>query len=161
VRGPDAVSSATWTGRPSLREHAAVIQALAPVALEAVQRLIDDEEHARDNGGPVDADRAVAPQQLKALHHALRDLIAAVGQGRSLAPVFERLRVVRQEAKVAIGRATRIAGDDVGADRVRQRRWHRKILRRQCCSSGCGRWDRRQYDQGRYAQEGGRSQLRA
>ena len=27
VRGPDAVSSATWTGRPSLREHAAVIQA--------------------------------------------------------------------------------------------------------------------------------------
>ena len=71
VRGPDAVSSATWTGRPSLREHAAVIQALAPVALDAVQRLIDDEELARDNGGPVDADRAVALQQLKALHGAL------------------------------------------------------------------------------------------
>jgi len=106
VRGPDAVSSATWTGRPSLREHAAVIQALVPVALEAVQRLIDDEELARDNGGPVDADRAIALQQLKALHYALGDLIAAVGQGRSLEPVFERLRVVRQEAKVAIGKAT-------------------------------------------------------
>jgi len=86
--------------------RAAVIQALAPVALEAVQRLIDDEELARDNGGPVDADRAVALEQLKALHHALGDLIAAVDQGRPLEPVFERLRIVGQEARVAIGKAT-------------------------------------------------------
>lgn len=106
VRGPDAISSVTWTGRPSLREQATVIQALAPVALEAIRRLIDDEELACDNGGPVDADRAVALQQLKALHRALGDLIAAVSHGRPLEPVFERLRLVRQEAKVAIGKAT-------------------------------------------------------
>lgn len=105
VREPDAISSAGWTGRPSMREQAAVIHALAPVALEAVQRLIDDEERARDNGGPVDADRAIALQQLKALHVALGDLISAVEHSRPLEPALNRLHAIKQEAKVAIGKA--------------------------------------------------------
>jgi hypothetical protein len=105
IRGSGAVSSAAWTGRPSLKEQAAVVQALGPVALEAVQRLIDDEERARDNGGPVDADRTIALQQLKALHQALADLIASVEHGRPLEPVLGRLRAIRREARVAIGNA--------------------------------------------------------
>ena len=105
VRGPEAISSAGWTGRPSLREQAAVVQALAPVALDAVNRLIEDEERARDNGGPVDDDRTIALQQLKALHRALRDLITSVEHGTPLRPVLIRLQSIKQEAKVAIGRA--------------------------------------------------------
>jgi hypothetical protein len=108
VRGTEVTSSAGWTGRPSPREQAAVIQALAPVALEAVQRLIDDEARARDNGGPVDADRAVALQQLKALHQALGDLIQSVEQARPLGPVLERLQFIKQEAKVAVGKAAAV-----------------------------------------------------
>lgn len=105
VKGSDPVASSGWTGRASPREQAAVIQALAPVALEAVRRLIDDEERTRDNGGPVDADRAVALQQLKALHEALGELIASVEHGRPIAPVLKRLHSIKQEAKVAVGKA--------------------------------------------------------
>lgn len=91
-----------------LREHAAVIHALAPVALEAIQRLIDDQKLTCDNGGPVDADRTVALQQLKALHLAFGELIASVELGKPLEPVFEKRRLVRQQAKVAIGTATAV-----------------------------------------------------
>lgn len=106
IREPDTVSSAAWTGRPSLKSQAALIQALAPVALEAVQRLIDDEEHVRDNGGPAEADRVIALRQLKSLHQALAELIAFVEHDRPLEPALGRLRAIRQEAKVAIGKAT-------------------------------------------------------
>ena len=102
---PQAISSARWTGRASFHEHAAVVQALAPVALEALERLIGDEERARDNGGPVDADREIALQQLKSLHRALGDLIDAVEHSRPLEPAMRRLQSIKQEAKVALGRA--------------------------------------------------------
>ncbi len=103
---PAAIRSAGWTGRPSRRHYAAVVQALAPVALEAVERLIADEERTRGNGGPVDADRIVALQQLKALHAALGDLIQSVEQDRPLAPVVRRLQSIQHATKIAIGRAT-------------------------------------------------------
>jgi len=76
------------------------------VALDAVQRLIFEEERALDNGGPIDADRATALEQLRALHVALGDLIRSVEQEHALAPVLTRLQTIRQEAKVALGRAT-------------------------------------------------------
>jgi hypothetical protein len=105
IRKPASVSSAAWTGRPSYAERAAIVRTLAPVAIEAVQRLIDDEERACDNGGPVDADRAVALQQLKSLHVALGELIAAVEHDLPLSPMLQRLQDIRQEARVAIGKA--------------------------------------------------------
>ena len=101
---PRPIDAAAWTGRRSPPHYAAIVQALAPVALEAVQRLIDDEERALGNGGPVDADRAIALEQLRALHHALGDLIAAIEQERPVAAVLTRLQTIKQEAKVAMGR---------------------------------------------------------
>lgn len=63
MRRPDSISSAAWTGRPSVREKAAVIQALAHVALEAVRRMIDNEAPASDDRVPVDADHKGALHQ--------------------------------------------------------------------------------------------------
>lgn len=101
----ETIRSSRWTGRASHREHAAVVAALAPVALEALDRLIGDEERARDNGGPVDTDREVALQQLRSLHRALGELIGAVEQDRPLEPALRRLRSIKQEATAALGRA--------------------------------------------------------
>ncbi|MEG3166485.1 hypothetical protein U1701_18045 [Sphingomonas sp. PB2P19] len=106
IREAAAISSASWTGRPSLREQGAVVRALAPVALEAVQRLIDDEVRSRDNGGPVDADRAVALEQLKSLHRALGELITSAEASWPLDPVLDRMRSIGRDAKVALGKAT-------------------------------------------------------
>ncbi|KQR84831.1 hypothetical protein ASG07_16625 [Sphingomonas sp. Leaf343] len=104
IRGDEPVSSAAWTGRPARHEQAAIVQALAPIALEAVQRLIDDEERALGNGGPVDTDRAVALQQLRALHDALGQLIMCVEREQPLTTALSRLQVIRQEARVTLGR---------------------------------------------------------
>jgi hypothetical protein len=101
---PRAISSARWTGRSSMQERASVVQALVPVALEALERLIGDEELACDNGGPVDADREIALRQLKSLHRALADLINAVECSRPLGPALHRLQSIKQEAQVALGR---------------------------------------------------------
>jgi hypothetical protein len=153
IRGSGAVSSAAWTGRPSLKEQAAVVQALGPVALEAVQRLIDDEERARDNGGPVDADRTIALQQLKALHQALADLIASVEHGRPL----DRARPAAGDQAGGQGgdrqRGGGAAGDDVRPARIRKRRRRRRVLRRQRRRVGRRRGAGREYAEGRHAQE--------
>ena len=57
VGAADPVSASGWTGRASPREQALLVRALAPAALIAVERLIDEEVRLRDNGGPVEDDR--------------------------------------------------------------------------------------------------------
>lgn len=52
IGGPEPVSASTSTGRRNTREQVALVQALAPAAIETVERLIADEEQQRDNGGP-------------------------------------------------------------------------------------------------------------
>jgi hypothetical protein len=108
IRGPgaDPVSSASWTGRASPGQQAAVVRALAPAALAAIERLIQEEERLLDNGGPVEPDRQEALVHLKALHSALGELIELVEHGKPLDAALGRLHAIRQAAKVTLGKAT-------------------------------------------------------
>jgi hypothetical protein len=81
------------------------VRKLAPVALEVVTRLLEDEERLRSNGGPVDPDREQALSHLKALHRALGELIDLARSDLPLEGVLGRLQTLRREAKVALGRA--------------------------------------------------------
>ncbi|WP_303541059.1 hypothetical protein [Sphingomonas natans] len=85
------------------------MRALAPAALDALERLIREEERSRDNGGPVDADRDQALLQLRALHAALGELIRLARSEKPLAAALERIRTLRQEAKVTVGRVAAAA----------------------------------------------------
>ncbi len=102
---PGPVSAAAWTGRASPRDQALLVRKLAPAALIAVERLIDEELRLRDNGGPVEQDREKALFHLEALHKALGELIELAREGQSLATVLGRVQALRQSAKVTIGRA--------------------------------------------------------
>jgi hypothetical protein len=104
IRGPDPVNAAGWTGRASRTEQAMLVRALAPTALAAVARLIEDEERLRDNGGPVDPDRDEALAHLRALHTALGELIETVRNEAPLDGVLGRLQSIRQSAKVTMGK---------------------------------------------------------
>ena len=104
LAGHAMASSASWTGRLSVGEQAALVQKLTPAALEAVERLIAEEERARDNGGPVDPERHEALAQLRHLHAALGELIRAARAGAALEPALIRLRAVGQGAMDTLGR---------------------------------------------------------
>lgn len=105
VQGEQSIASSGWTGRPDMQERAALVRKLAPVALEAVARLLEDEERLRSNGGPVDPDREEALSHLKALHRALGELIDLARADLPLEGVLGRLQTLRREAKMALGRA--------------------------------------------------------
>jgi hypothetical protein len=83
VAGSAPTSSSAWTGRLSVHEQALVVSALAPTAMLAVERLIDDEMRLRDNGGPMDSVRDEALCHLRALHEALGELIELAHRGTS------------------------------------------------------------------------------
>ena len=104
ITGDEGTSSAAWTGRRSLGEQAALVRKLAPAALEAVGRLIAEEERARDNGGPVDPERDDALAQLRSLHGALGELIRLARASVSLEPALIRLRAIGRGARETLGR---------------------------------------------------------
>jgi hypothetical protein len=87
------------------REQAQLVQKLAPAALLAVERLIDEEMRLRDNGGPVDDDREEALAHLRALHGALGELITLAAAEQPLGQVLGRLQAIRHSAKVTVGKA--------------------------------------------------------
>lgn len=105
IGAPGPVSATAWTGRASPREQALLVRALAPAALIAVERLIDEEVRLRDNGGPVEDDREEALSHLRDLHQALGELIELARGGQPLAGVLGRIQAIRQSAKVTVGRA--------------------------------------------------------
>ncbi len=72
--------------------------------MEAVERLIGEEEQARDNGGPTDAERDEALTQLRSLHAALGELIRLARANAALEPAFRRLRAVGQGARNTLGK---------------------------------------------------------
>lgn len=102
--GADALASSAWTGRPSLKQQIAIVKALAPSALEAVERMISNEESALGNGGPVDPDRAQALSHLRELHRALGELIGIAERDQPIEGALKRLQTVKQEAKIALGK---------------------------------------------------------
>jgi hypothetical protein len=99
VRETGARNSSDWTGRTTAQQQAAIVKALAPAALDAVQKLIDDEERSRGNGGPIDPDRDLALAQLKALHTALGELISLAKHDRPIEAILVRLREIGDAAK--------------------------------------------------------------
>lgn len=105
VGGQDPVDSAGWTGRKNARQQAALARTLAPLALEALDRLIRDEENARGNGGPVDQDREQALKYLKELHGALGELIQFAEADKPLQGILKQLQSIKQEAKITLGKA--------------------------------------------------------
>ncbi|MBB6503773.1 hypothetical protein F4693_000728 [Sphingomonas endophytica] len=102
---PGPVSAAAWTGRASPRDQALLVRTLAPQALVAVERLIDEELRLRDNGGPVEEDREEALSHLKAVHEALGELIELARNEQPLAGMLGRVQAIRQSAKITVGRA--------------------------------------------------------
>ncbi len=102
---PSTVRASRWTGRASAREQALLVRALAPAAMLAIERLIDDEMRLRDNGGPVEADREDALSHLRALHQALGELLELVRAEQSLTGALATVQAIRQSAKITIGKA--------------------------------------------------------
>lgn len=103
--GSSSISASHWTGRPSMRERAVFVLALSQPALSAIERLIDEEERSRDNGGPIEPDRDAALHSLKVFHQALGDLIEAARAGHPLQDGLDRLKAVRRDVAVALGKA--------------------------------------------------------
>ena len=104
INGNAAIPSSGWTGRRSVSEQARIVRTLAPAAIEAVERLIGEEEQARDNGGPIDPERDEALTQLRSLHAALGELIRLTRADAALEPAFRRLRAVGQGARNTLGK---------------------------------------------------------
>ncbi len=100
-----SIRPSAWTGRPSLREQAEIVQALAPAALTVVQRLIENEIRLRGNGGPVDDDREEALLHLRALHQALDDLVRLARTEQPLAGMLSTLQTIRHSARVSVSKA--------------------------------------------------------
>jgi hypothetical protein len=105
VAGFASTNASAWTGRLSVHEQALVVSALAPTAMLAVERLIDDEMRLRDNGGPVDSVRDEALFHLRALHEALGELIELAHRERPLEGVLGKLQAIRRSATLTIGKA--------------------------------------------------------
>jgi hypothetical protein len=98
---PDAfaahpIRSEDWTGRRSASRQAEVVKALAPIAMSAIDRLIEDQERILDNGGPVDADQREAIERLRELHTGLGELIRLAEAELPLAEQFDRLADVKE-----------------------------------------------------------------
>jgi hypothetical protein len=102
---PPSTASSGWTGRATTREQALLVQALAPAAILAVERLIDDELRLRDNGGPVDSEREEALSHLRALHRALGELIELARAEKPLAGALGQLSAIQRSAQTTISKA--------------------------------------------------------
>lgn len=92
------ISSARWTGRRTAAQQAQVVLALAPDALVGVERLLEEQERALHNRGPVDPEQIQAIEQLKELHSALGELIDLAEAGSPLEESLHRLRDLKNRA---------------------------------------------------------------
>lgn len=81
-----------WTGRRTVKEQAQIVLSIGPVAFEAVEMLLDEQEAPLHNGGPVESGRMDAIDQLRELHCALGELLNLAKAG---APIDSQLRAVR------------------------------------------------------------------
>jgi hypothetical protein len=72
------IASSSWTGIASIHERVAAVKAATPVALMAIDALIDQLEVGGANGGPPLDERREAIDDLRKLHNALGALLEAV-----------------------------------------------------------------------------------
>lgn len=89
------ISAASWTGRRTRAQQAKIVLALAPDAMEGVQMLLQEQEQALHNGGPVDPEQEEAIAALKRLHSALGELIQLAETGQPLEGQLRRLRQIK------------------------------------------------------------------
>jgi hypothetical protein len=75
------VDSSTWTGVADRRMRVAAVRQLLPLAQAAVEGLMVQLAQPGANKGPLLDERIDALEHLRALHHALGDLIAAIDAG--------------------------------------------------------------------------------
>lgn len=92
ANSPEPINSSDWTGRYDPVQQARRVLSLAPLALTAVERLIEAAEEARRNNAPPEKLEPAELAQLRALHTELGALITAAKRGGDLS---ERLSAVR------------------------------------------------------------------
>jgi hypothetical protein len=88
-------TSGKWTGRRSAAQQAQIVLALAPDALQGVRALLDEQERALHNGGPVDPEQEAAIERLRQLHGALGELIALAENGSPLDTQLAEVRAIK------------------------------------------------------------------
>jgi hypothetical protein len=86
-------AASSWTGRRTIREQAAIVRGLAPVALREIDELASLVESKRFND-PITAD---AVQCLRELHHQLGDLISAIDRGSMTREAIEAIEANRKK----------------------------------------------------------------
>jgi hypothetical protein len=109
VRATAFADASAWTGIVSLPERVAAFKQLAPIALAAVDSLLNQLETSGDNGGPPLDERQEAIDALRALHDALGSLLAAAEN-----PRFEWIDgegLVATCAHFAVRAAEKLRGD--------------------------------------------------
>ncbi|WCP71534.1 hypothetical protein [Sphingomonas hankookensis] len=79
---PRTTDSSAWTGAISPAERTIAVKTLLPVAIAAVDQLIDTLETPGHNGGPPRDETVEAIANLRALHTALGELLTAADEGR-------------------------------------------------------------------------------
>lgn len=79
---PRTTDSSAWTGASTSAERTIAVKTLLPVAIAAVDQLIDTLETPGHNGGPPRDETVEAIANLRALHKALGELLTAADEGR-------------------------------------------------------------------------------
>jgi hypothetical protein len=79
---PQRYDSTAWTGASKPSDRVIAVKTLIPIALHAVDHLISSLEAPRHNGGPPLDGTNDAIENLRLLHRALSELLAAVDDGR-------------------------------------------------------------------------------
>ena len=91
-RSSPPLASAKWTGRRTPAQQAQIVLSLAPDALQGVRLMLEEQERALGNGGPIDAEQADAIAKLKELRSALDELIRLAEGGKPLNQQLQRIR---------------------------------------------------------------------
>jgi hypothetical protein len=89
------VRSAKWTGRRTAAQQAQIVLSLGYDALRGVELLLEEQERALHNGGPVDPEQEEAIGKLKELHGALGELIGLAENGRPLGGQLGNVRSLK------------------------------------------------------------------
>jgi hypothetical protein len=106
---PPGYDSSAWTGATKPSDRAMAVKTLMPVALHAVDHLITSLEAPRHNGGPPLDEVQEAVENLRLLHRALSELLAAADDGKLTDTVNDGLAT---EAARYAKRAAKALRDD-------------------------------------------------
>jgi hypothetical protein len=79
---PPGYDSSAWTGATKPSDRVIAVRTLVPIALHALDHLIASLEAPRHNGGPMLEESQEAVKNLRLLHQALGDLLAAADEGK-------------------------------------------------------------------------------